>query len=1056
MKYLVRIVAVMLLVVLAAGSIGVKADAELKPLEKKILYLTLPADDGTDGAEVKQRDTVKYSKLLGITGKQARKLKVTAVSSDESIAVCDDENRKVHAAGMGTATVTLTCGDTDIDVRITVKKNAQLVYFGRDFAGDLSEKVFETGVDYELSLPRNKGGVRLDTDKRRLIITNSKGKDVTGKVAKSSGTRLWTVRFTSAGEYTLTGEAFQSDKHPDTTLSAQLSIKVVEPEPPFSAAPSGVYTIKLTGGEFTADMPYTVKRGFTEISVAQNEVAKNGKSVTLTLDNRISDGTYTVSDGEHTATFEAQEEYAAELVIYGKDGQVLVNEDRTKAYVNYDILNQYGESARRRFYVTWNSSFGSLTNDDRKRGILEFSGGSGNTLTYGYPMAVTGVVMNGGASDQAQFTGGSTRFADKVEVLGIVDLRTRKILKKVPADFKSGEYGICFKMLDANGFEIEYSEERADDLTVMSMDMLTVGITYEGNSVLVDDEYYAYAVITPGYYAKNGGNTQVRFMSTKTGGDTLYTLKAAGGQVVQSFRILPYDGIITELKSSATDSDAYTLEFEALDADGEPVTEFKDLAGAVRLLGSGLKLIEANDGTAKLKYLPKNLGATYNAPVSVYLSATVAGSGFSDGILMEVRERRRPVAVRSLVKEKPLYVVNGYKYYIYKVKDDGDYSYLDYYDQYGDKLTWKALGDYPGYSVNCVGYDENIIDSVTERDSNKGFDFAIKDHAVSRSDTAYFEFAVFDENNNEIPGSRNKVALEIVDITAFSHFEMKCDKSYTLKNNDDSGAEFSVTGVLYDGTKITIPNKYIRYSRPEETVNGVSHAAVTYESATGTYYTWGPAYSAASGALSSFLDYSSTNPDGTHPDRLFEARFEARIFCLSGGAIDTDRPVGSASMTKNVGDFDRKMTKLNTETSDRTHVKWISTSKKRAYILAENGVISNAALKEAIEYTASKRGTDNYGKSRTIQLDNITVEISGYTENTSALYSDINSDTGSYRVVYGTGGISIVNAEIGDKFTATYRYTESSDNEVSVEVSFTVGADKYAYIDESGTVPAWY
>ncbi|MCR5683999.1 MAG: hypothetical protein K6G81_01065 [Lachnospiraceae bacterium] len=1073
MKKIISIVALMILIILMTGNRTANAGTDIKPVEKKVLYLSTGGMDSDQG-KTKSKDSIRYAKLLGITRKQAKKLKVTAVSSDDSVALCDDSVRKVTASGMGSATITLTCDSFKTDVRIVVKKHAREVYFGRDFSGDISEKVFETGVEYELSLPRSRDGVKMDTDLRRLVITNAKGKDVTDKLAKSTGNRLWTIKFNAESEYTLTGEAFQSEKKPGTTASAQIVIKTKAPKPAFSAEPAGVYTIKVTGDGFTSETPFSVKRGNTEVEISEISASKDGDSATLTLAGRISEAAYTVSDGVHSASFEAQDERAEEIVIAENGQSALMSDDRKSVYVHYDILNQYGESARKRFSVSWTSSFGILAGEDRNRGILEFKDAAGDGLQFGRTVVLTGVhtgTAGNVVTANAQFTAGFTRFVDKVEVMGIVELETKKIVKKVPANFKKGEYGIYFKLLDSLGFDMPYSKTQADNLTVTSLDQLTAGISYDGSCVIIEGEEYAYAVVTPGFYAKNGGKVSVRFISSKTGGDTSYTLKLAGGQVLDIFRILPCGDIITELASDAGDSDAYVLDFEAFDAEGEPVTEFSDLAGAVRLSGKGLKLVENNDGTAKLLYTPTNLGATEIVSVPVYLSATVLNNGHNEGLMMEVRQKRKPVEVREMVAVVAPYALNGCSYRIYTYKDD-DNSYLSYNDQYGDKYICESRPT--GCTVKVTDYDASLI-SIAPNNASKVSYFAVtvKDNAVSRSDTTYIEFALFDADGKEVNGSRKKIPLGLLDVTAFSSFTLKCKNSYTLKNADSSDeSEFTVYGGLSDGTEVKVPNRYVKYYIPEMTVNTVSVAAINYYDRGDSAFNWYPNYAVSTGlpgTYDTFLDYSATKPDGTHPDRLLEVQIEARVCSLSGGAIDLDMTAGSASITKEVGNFNRKLEKLNTATTSSKHVKWISTSKKKAYISAENGVITAGFLIEALRSSGSgyKRGTDNYGKTKKIKNEDIIIELSAYQENKDALYADYNSTTGSYRInnnglsmnAAGGDGARIINAEIGDTFTATYRYKdlgETNGEEVSVEVSFTVGADKKAYIDESISKPDWY
>jgi hypothetical protein len=246
MKKFFKALALVLALTLVIGTVPASAATEysLKWKEKKI-YLGEKMGwkydtDGTTKVYYNGLNKVSYAKaIVGIASKdEATELEVTAKSSNEEVVSTHNKAKKIVAESIGDATVTYYVGEKEIgSIKYIVKKTAaDVIRFG---AGD--DRLHEDGSkvvlnkEYYVSLPWTTDGEKVDTNKRRLYVTDKDGKEVSADVAVvtavADAARLWTVKFLKEGDYVIVGEAYQSNTYNGTTGSVSMNVTAAQAAP---------------------------------------------------------------------------------------------------------------------------------------------------------------------------------------------------------------------------------------------------------------------------------------------------------------------------------------------------------------------------------------------------------------------------------------------------------------------------------------------------------------------------------------------------------------------------------------------------------------------------------------------------------------------------------------------------------------------------------------------------------------------------------------------------------------------------------------------------------
>ncbi len=924
---------------------------------------------------------------------------VTFESADPGIATVSSKGL-VTAVKVGSTTVTATFTGSGVDTVVkecvvTVKRNAAKVGLSADSAKQVEaglsvgEKLQLTAVrkDAEGNTEWNKTMRDYTTDSVRFKSSNE---DVF-KVTKTTGM----ITATGAGEATLTVWAVQSEGKDAQTgeypVGASKEYKVVVNS--FSAEATGVKEITVTGA-FTKDSTFEVKKGNQSIN-ATAAVAEDGKTAVLTLTSKLTKGTYTVSCGDLKAEITAEDEYVASITVLEDGGMATVNpatsqssnDARTKLYVHYDVLNQYGESVRKAYSVDWVSSVSANNSydDDKNLGVLTFT--SASVINYGTTVIITGVHNSAGnvKTVQATVTAGLENHVGQVEVAGIVKKGT-SVFTTLPAGFADDDYYLAVRMLDRLGYEMKYSNAEAANLTFTSLSPLLIASFGERvlGGVTVDGVTYAAVPIKKGIQANRGGIAQIQITSNQTGLSTACSLEIVSEQILTTFKLLSPDVVIAQ-GDSDTDGYRVVIPYEAYDQNGEAITNFRVLCGNVNVNASqgNLYFQKQDDGSAVLLYnVPSSVGASKNVDIPCVFTSTVVMSGSVSNVTVNIKDTAVPTTIKGFGSDVKTKLVEGDSATVGATGNGG----LVYYDQYDREMSNdKAAARFTSgqLKVGVKLFSDQLqtsgrIDQVDEyevfNDTNK-MTFAATGTDVTSLFPVTLQFVIIDKNNKVQSASDENLTMTVVDIKQCNGFELSYDNKtatddWTISSESNSklfydetgensyNANFSVTGKLADGSTVDIPNQYLTYSaKGIGTIIGVSSATVS-----------------GSAVKADFEDKSGLlNEDGTKKYR--ELDFEVNVVIADQNGIQR------TTLTKKivVGVNNIKYTTI-------TPKGWMVNDGK-ATISATNGAITYDKL-----MTYIMNYIDNYGKvygtNWSTWRPGMTITVSNLTENISGLYSD--------------------------------------------------------------------
>jgi len=484
----------------------------------------------------------------------------------------------------------------------------------------------------------------------------------------------------------------------DKETLAKYGYAVEEPTPveeplamTVTAKKANVLAVEFNNEVDTENVTLTVKKGASKVSVDKTEWSTNKKVATITTTANMTAGTYTVEakiDEETTltASVEVKNQYVAEIKILNE--VALTNEASTRAYVYYDVVDQYGESMRNAASIEW--SF-SAQRDVEKRSegliILKKDDKGEAVFTYGEKIYVTGVYPKNGTTVTAVLSVGPKQAIDSVEIFGFVKKGTTTILSTLPAGFKKNEYYMIYKVADQNGNPIVAdaieNPVTSSAVTFISDNVLVIqGFDKDSETTLNIDgtEYYA-IMVDPGVNVNVGGEVNITAISNKTGNKTVKNIAVGEYQILTSFTMSMPSGVIA-------DGEKVEIPFTALDQNGNEIKNFVTLArqsdfNRLTLTAStgNFYLKENDDGTASLIYEDKDPGwddsqTTDGIDRTVSLSAVVVG-GSTDSLMLSIQDKARPVAIADVAFDTVL------------VKDGSDeikFEDITFIDQYGRKF----------------------------------------------------------------------------------------------------------------------------------------------------------------------------------------------------------------------------------------------------------------------------------------------------------------------------------------------------------------------------------
>lgn len=510
----------------------------------------------------------------------------------------------------------------------------------------------------------------------------------------------------------------------------------------------------------------------TQIAVTKGTANVDGKAtwndtktaVTFETTAKMSAGEYTITvtngTASTTATTTVEDEKVASIQIKGDTA--LTGDENKEAYIYYDVLNQYGVSMRTSTTVSWTISSCSAPKVDKANGKITVKRDNGEVYKYGEEIYIVGVNVKSGVTIQTSVKVGMEQAIDTVKMAGFVNINDKtKKLDTLPADFAKNTYRLLYQSFDQNGNPLDAGTENiggtnskltfvVDNVLLISSDLK------DGEIFTIDGTEYSSVVIDPGMYVDKGGEVNITAISTKTGKKSTQNYVIGAGKVLKS---LVLD---TPAKTVADGDKDVSIPFTAKDTDGNTVTNYETIVRSTNTLslsankGSELKVIENNDGTARIEWSDNpdyrvqstddwnftenpfeekngiNLGDEQERNVS--LSVIVVG-GESSNLMLSVLDARRPSAIKSIKVDNDsnntIVAGSNIKLQQYGTAGGGTAegpwdTVITYEDQYGETVSTAVARAFFMQAASAKGFHDYQygLKVVSSNDNNLGLDKA--------------------------------------------------------------------------------------------------------------------------------------------------------------------------------------------------------------------------------------------------------------------------------------------------------------------------------------------
>ncbi len=759
----------------------------------------------------------------------------------------------------------------------------------------------------------------------------------------------------------------------------------------------------------TTKASIVVKKGNVIVNVDSMKFSDDKKSVTIDTTSKLTKGEYTVtvtglSEEALVGKVTVADEKVAKINVLSETAP-MDSTDKQYAYVNYEVLNQYGEKITNQS-INWTVSTGKVATDAGP-GKLRIESASGAAFIPGSKVYLTGVHGPTATVVNAEVTIGLESKAAVAEVKGVYNTATNK-MEELPAGFASGKYALLFEVKDQYGNKMDIADTAfAANFTALSDNPLFIATpsTIKSTNITVDEVEYEALELVPGNDASKGGTANIQLISNNTGNKVSYKITADALPAVKNFTISAPSKLIAG-------KEKVEIPFEAVDQYGNAVTKFSALNSDVTLSPSSLfKFEKQQDGSAKLFYTaPTNTGATDSIQT---LTTLISSNGNYSNVQLAVKPDAKAEAVIGLSKDISTKVASGNNE---KIKGED----LLVQDQYGRTMTKDQLTSWLT-ATDVDGGDNAIVITSTAAATTP---FEVKTVASSNADAATQVISLGSEvltveattatglaSNNEklvfslstaatpsattaISSSAKSVTFTRVAQSEYVSYEvadlgtMYNDGVAATKTNAKYDVKPKVYGVTQDGSKVLLPT-----SKYTITTDAGAKLTVT---------------------------------DGVISDQITTGYVKEDDFVDANGA-KKDIPVkvtilvndgnGAAAAT-----IEKNLVVSNTDQVAKTVTLSEEVVNGTAFIdrLTAGNQITADNLNSFVEEIK-----DQYGVVITPTAD-ITI-------------SNVTKVEGSTLAVSGnaTSGVVIDNASTGDKFTATYKYAGGQTATVNFVVSST-------------------
>lgn len=823
----------------------------------------------------------------------------------------------------------------------------------------------------------------------------------------------------AAGEFELAINGFKvagsefKYEAPDTTEVTSLS-----------AIKAKALEVKFNNKIDTTKASIVVKKGTVVVNVDKVEFAEDGKSAVINTTAKLTKGDYTVtvtgvSEEALTGSVTVESEKVADInilsetapmnpaddVVLGAAGSTVEYDAYETAFVNYEVLNQYGEKISGET-INWSVSTGGKYSDDNAGNLVignqvaagtDFVPGTVVYLTGVHP--TTGTVVNGSVKI------GLESKAAEAKILGVYDTTTSKLVD-LPAGFTaSNRYALLFEVVDQYGNKI--ATPNLTEFTYLSNNPLFVAQPSAGSNTTatINDVTYQGVFLPTGSTTANGGTATISLISNNTGKSASYTVTADAVSKVSTLEVSAPSTLVAG-------GETVELSFSAIDQYGNPVTSFNKLNAATNggsayiQLSSNLSFVAKADGSAKLVYTaPANNGTT---DVIDTLSTLVTTNGNYKNLQVTVKPKAVATTVIGLDSDVSSSIAIGND--IEVAAED-----LIVQDQYGRTMTdsnFETWLDLPNTGVvitsnTAVGAITTTSDNTTPLNQADGLSAIVGSNekftiAATSTGTVASENLVFALSNTATPtaavtASAKTITFKRVSESEYASYEvadlgtMHYDGDTATPVSEAHDVAVKVYGITESGARVLLP-------ATQYTVSLLNAHSTTPEAEVTNNV-----ISDKSGAGALFLDDNSNKVD--------------RTLNVSVIVKDTVTGAAAAEIVKPLV-VSAKAPKVTTVSLDSDVV-----TDGKAYV-SKNSSSTITATELA---SAIKSVKDQYGIAISATPSVLITNVRPVEGSTFAVTANTNN----------TAAPVITNATAGDKFTATYKYASG----VTVVVEYTVAAN---------------
>ena len=611
-----------------------------------------------------------------------------------------------------------------------------------------------------------------------------------------------------------------------TKARVYLTLTVVADAP--VAKQAGAKVIEVTNGVSMKDKKVTLKRGNTEVTLADKDGVKfteDGKGITITTAAKLTDNEYTVVIGDKEIKVNAKAEKVAAIKILSDKAAVENTASGssvkyTKAKVGYRVENQFGEDITKQTSLQVNGSAKATLQPSKN--VIEFE--STNADGFIVNRDVISVVLvhtETATTAQATLTVSSESAVNSIEYAGIYNADNKALTED--SDLEADTYYMLFNIKDQYGYDFDsLTESKQVYLSVAgAFTNLTIDGKQNFKKITKDGKtYWGYPLKTLDGKTLSQGTATVTAISAGTGVNTTQNIDVAVGKKVANLAIT--------VPSTVVAGEETTFEYSATDAAGNAVTSYKALKD-VTITGSSsdvtLKFKEdAKTGNAKLVLDATNHDVTGSNRYELQTFTVKYGSEMKpviNTLQVQLKETARPVSIVGLKDvDTKLAAVTGTSgsSITLKVKN------FKVEDQYGRVMSStvlkKALSKSNEYDLKKITVSGDQADSLTYTAKNAeltSLDSEVATISVNKttsSDSLTLNFTI--ENGKEaLTGSTFTQEFTTVKLDNIENVTVDVNKIYVPKTEgQESAYAMDVTvkakGATLPGTQYAVSSNDVK------------------------------------------------------------------------------------------------------------------------------------------------------------------------------------------------------------------------------------------------------